>query len=201
MNENCDICGTIKGVIPGAGIKCNNCGHWYSNRPESGRLFFYEDILFDKNKLVSYLFYNTHKKEPKYHERYYLYNGGLTQNALDEKKNIPGTKLVEPKNVEEWYPKNFRQEVGYALDFLAKLSNFHDEIVELSRTHCLSLFFVKRFKEDGSKMTPEIIEIQISFIVDYMKEQGLLDYNSDNDKFLFKILPEGLMRIPELLKD
>lgn len=216
--EPCPVCGNDAYIHPSNCIELyycieceSHCGVFqcFKNDEKPNDLASAIKTAFNINKLKSYLFHNNDLNEenkrlhilkisPINSDKTALYN--MEEAYKNGEHFFNDIQLLTSKDVEDWYPKNFKKEIGLVLYFLAKSSQFPGDIVELSWPCCLNLFFIKHFKKDGFKMTAENIAAQISFIVDYMQEKDLLEYVANEDKFLFKLLPEGWMRIPDLLK-
>lgn len=149
-------------------IECPICGNYIV--PFSSAYLFdeiYGDAYgkkYDKPKLVSYLYHN------KVHERYAFVG---TDSAFEQYRRYNPQSvafLVDPNNVENWYPKTFEERINYILLLWAKKSNFIGESLQIGVNELNPFFFLV------NKVRTHKWDQEIRFIVRYLGNDGLIEH-------------------------
>ena len=190
----CPVCNTPakdyrEGTFSRSTYDCYNCGKY----------LIYDDEMYlinkmDKNKLAPFLYY--HSKIPILNNEekiFYIGNEGGLDSA---KKAIPTIKRITIEDINLWFPISFNEKINLILLGLEKQSGYIGYEVPLSDEEVKSLFFVKRFLNDGKLINHNLLP-QIKLIANYLLEQKLISLKEN----LATILPDGWKRIDELQKN
>jgi len=168
--------------------ECETCGT-YAIGPD-----YLQKI--DKDIMTPYLFYNCNIFSQNKDENYFYFIG--SQDTFDiVYKSYPNSSLVNIKEAENWYPKDFSEKINNILLALAELSDYTGKTIFLIGGLRNSLFFIKQYMKNN-QLPKERIDEQFDYFTSYMKEQKLIKMEYATSAVL---LPEGLKRIDELQKN
>lgn len=126
--------------------------------------------VFDGEKLASYLYH--YRVEDRC-----AFVG--TESALEQyKKQNPESIafLVEPKAVENWYPKTFKERINFILLRLAKQSKFIGGSVKVEIEEFNPLFFLTNLPKSADWQR------EVKFILHFLSNNGILEYPIQSDK-------------------
>ena len=191
--SNCPICNSkakeFREGLAGRSIyECGNCGKYVINDLEVAEI-----DKIGKNVLAAYLYYNCWI--PKQNNENILFHIGSEKEFENVKKNCPNIRQLTDEIVKFWFPTSFNEKVNLLLLGLEKQSSYIGYEVPLSGEHIKSLFFVKRYVDNGN--INYNVNSQIKLLSDYLTEQNLIKI----EQGLITILPEGWRRIDELQKN
>lgn len=206
-NETCPICGSINANFYATedeaykAVDCECCGRFESLvAPNESNA----EITLDRNKFAIFLFYNGKISKPINDQRFFY---SISNDAHFEnlKNKYSWCRLLQSPEVEAWFPQSFSAKIDAVLLGLAKISNFDGDKIILPQEKLHSLFFVKRFNDDGSPVPMERRNAQYKYIAGFMQDQDYLTciqepLTTETVQYALTLKPKGLIRIDELQK-
>lgn len=208
-DDKCIYCGRLADVKPieepfiRYAVKCSSCGNYVYT--DAAKAATNPDIPKDKNKLLSYLYYN-----------------GKVAHALSDDdgfRNFIGTEAefkyrqeldakcahVTDAIVNNWYPKSFNEKINKILVGLAQRSSSFGQSIPLSINEAVSCLFLKKYDDEGNEIDNNEILRQIRFICDYITQNEYADINiySSHLPFPYQIIlsPKGWQRVDDVQKE
>lgn len=192
--NTCPICGgSVKHPISHTGgmkiyVPCEHCGDYAMTRN------FHDDFVqqgaVNKSKISSYLYY--HRSHDEYNDS--LRIPCICHKQINSDENF---RLVTMEEIENWYPKTFREKVDLFLLNLDSRSNFLGDYVLFTTEMLRSAFFVDRNPKGPFKSFPEAITTQGEFLENYLKDKHLVSTAANG----FSLEPDGLARVDELQRN
>ena len=183
----CPICGTnLKsdigdGLMGQLYVNCDTCGKFALSED------YYEDYIERKNSIVS--------KSEVASYLYYHKSDRIRPYFCSDTDNIPsGYRRVSVSEIQNWYPKGFREKVDTFLLGLASRANFYSEPILFTNEQLRSACFVDRSPQGPMGPHPNAVSAQIQYFESYLSEQK---YTSTVNNGLV-LLPRGLERIDNL---
>lgn len=187
----CPICGSnlsrpIQYAVDYAiSIPCEHCGHYAMTR------IFFDDFIeypqVDRSVIASYLYYHrTYDESPK--QIPCICTQELTLNVR--------LRCVTMDEIQNWYPKSFREKIDLFLLNLDARSYFLSDPVLFTRPQLYSAYFVDRNPKGPMGPHPDAVKAQAEYFENYLNEQQYI-LRSHNG---LALLPKGLARVDELQK-
>lgn len=197
-NNICPVCRTNEAEVTKQDIyhdfvECPACGRFAINTFPQG----YEGKPKDKDKLASYLFYNSGKTNiPINVNRDYFFNFIGKKNRFDELKDeFNYCYWVNDEIVNNWYPKTFSEKVDTFLLMLAKKSNFIGDLVLFTDDQLLSACFAIRESKGVLEFINQLKQ-QCEVFLDYLIDNQYISH----ERHGYVMQPEGWKRVDELQK-
>lgn len=192
--NTCPICGgSVKlPIYHTVGMKiyvpCEHCGDYAMTRN------FHDDFVqqgaVNKSKIASYLYY--HRSHDEYNDS--LRIPCICHKQINSDENF---RLVTMDEIENWYPKTFREKVDLFLLNMDSRSHFLGDLVILSREMIRSAFFVDRNPKGPMGTHPDAVNTQAHFFEDYILKHSLVSAANSG----YYLEPEGLARVDELQRN
>ena len=207
-NETCPICGSLNANFYATeddaykAVACECCGRFESlvapNETDA-------EINLDRNKFAIFLFYNGKISQPINDPRFF-YSISNAEHFENLKNRYSWCRLLQNAAVEAWFPQSFSAKTDTVLRGLAQMTNFDGDKIILSQEKLHSLFFVKRFNDDGSPVPMERRNAQYKYTAGFMQDQDYLTctpepLTGETAQYALTLRPKGLIRIDELQKD
>lgn len=168
------------------GIPCDDCGHFAMTRE------FYEDYIeyprVNKSQIASYLYY---------HRSYDDHPKRIPCICTQELTLSDHLHCVTMNEIQNWYPKSFREKVDLFLLNMDSRSHFLGDLVILSCGMIRSAFFVDRNPKGPMGTHPEAVNTQAHFFEEYILKHGLVFAAKSG----YYLEPEGLARVDELQRN
>jgi len=165
---------------------CEMCGEYVI---QSG---YYYDI--NRDKFISFLYYNHEKLNPKYPNKKKIYILGSEELLNSYREKYPNSHLLTPEIIENWYPKTFSEKVDLFLLNLYNKSKYMGDNVTIPFEEAENACFTVRSTGESNGNTIE----QVNFFIKYLKEQELITYQTSFEKYC--LAPKGYQRVDELQK-
>lgn len=205
LTENkCPVCGS-NAVLEQKSLffecDCPICGQYVYKKVDLNNL--------DLNHLSSYFAYNGFKNSGKFftvmsQDMHDLYKNSFTQGFIKYGNPI----WLEPKEIENWYPKTFSEKIDSILLYLQSKGQHIGETIYLDKEECDSILFVDRFDyRNGicSKRDSEKIFSQFLYMRRYLESSEYInvvpDFRNDSGNIRFDLTPKAYNRIDDLQKN
>ncbi len=202
-NNNCPFCNSIADAIPNYNYNtviwdCPACGQFKLTVQSFENGFLKPNI---KDMVATYLFYNgVHLKGNK------LFKGNRQYICLDSEPYKSDNDYSEDVTIDQimaFYNIDFTEKISLILLDIAKNTRYFSDYVEYSFNQLLSLEFCKRWDDDDKIYSNNSLINQAFFILNYLKENNLVDYefHNPNTNCKIKMLSSGWARIEKAEQD
>jgi len=168
--------------------------------PVCGR-FQYHDYYFNrktrKDEYAAFFYYaNTeiHNDQFSFH---YLYIGDREEYNRDLAL-FPECHYISDNEVKAFYPQKFTDKLNKILCELARKSSYLGEEIEFSTDQLISACFIKRYDGENQLLESKTVLHQLEKTLDYLKENGYIDYLGDPQNTRIVLEPEGWKRVDEI---
>ena len=185
----CYFCGTrvnslqsfVFPVMDVISVNCPICGRYsYTGQFEQPE---YKDYV------AAYLYH---------HEKSSISDNNLlpflgTKEELERVQDSPDIRknLVTINEIKAFYPRRFTQRIEMSLLAIAKKSNYFGKVIEVSDDEIQSLFFIRRFNEQGEPQPIDDIKNQYITILKHFQKAGYIEYQGKQNSTRIELQAEG----------
>ena len=155
----------------------------------------------DKNKLISYLYYNGRLAHSILKQDDFCnFIGTDEEYKLRHEIDVNCTHVTDDV-VNNWYPNSFSKKISFILNGLSYRSDVFGSVIYLTIDEAAACFFLKRYEPNGEIADNKNVQNQIRYIADYLNQNELvkIDILSITNEFPVRLSlsPKGWQRVDE----